>query len=312
MVDSHQKIKVFWQKIHKLLIYLIILIMVAVGLFFFLRVNHACDWTGLGECTVTTQTNQIFRPSKTLWDWLNLLIVPAVLAISSILINSSIQKAERQRIANQTKLERQIAEDQIRENALETYLDKMSILLMERNLRSSAENDESRAVARARTLTILRRLDGNKRSIVLRFLKESNLINSSDVILDLQGAQFDECSLEMIDLEGCCIEGSSFKKAFLKQCLLSNSNLSDVDFSYADLSQVDFRKSLLFRANLTGANLTHSDLRDTDLRFTDLHNACLKDANLEGADLNQADISHADLSGATINEEQKIDCRINQ
>ena len=37
------------------------------------------DWTGVGERRWKTAPNEHVQPGKTLWDWLQLLIVPAIL-----------------------------------------------------------------------------------------------------------------------------------------------------------------------------------------------------------------------------------------
>jgi hypothetical protein len=55
---------------------------------------------------------------KTLWDWMQLLIIPVVLALSALLFNFAI-----------TRNERKIAIDNQQENLLQSYLDRMSELL---------------------------------------------------------------------------------------------------------------------------------------------------------------------------------------
>ena len=59
--------------------------------------------------------------------------------------------------------------DNQRETALQEYIDKMSELLLQKNLRESAEEDEVRKIARVRTLTILPRLDARRKGSVLHF-----------------------------------------------------------------------------------------------------------------------------------------------
>ena len=45
------------------------------------------DWTGLGERTYKQSDGEVVQPSKTAWDWLQLLIVPAVLVGAVTLYN---------------------------------------------------------------------------------------------------------------------------------------------------------------------------------------------------------------------------------
>ncbi len=66
--------------------------------------------------------------NKTLWDWLQLLIIPAVLSLGAFLFN----RAERSN-------EQAVALDNQRATALQTYLDRMSELLLEKNLRRNAD-----------------------------------------------------------------------------------------------------------------------------------------------------------------------------
>ena len=67
---------------------------------------------------------------KTFWDWLELLIVPAMLALGGLLLNS----IQHDRDQKRAETDRAIAEDRQRETALQNYLDKMTDLLLEHNL----------------------------------------------------------------------------------------------------------------------------------------------------------------------------------
>ncbi len=74
------------------------------------------------------------------------------------------------------------------------------LLDKERPLRRSEEGDEERILARARTLTVLPRLDGGRKGTVLRFLYESGLIHKDGPIIDLRSADFSEAHLEHVQL----------------------------------------------------------------------------------------------------------------
>ncbi len=78
------------------------------------------DWTGFGDYIGPLTKDQ---RGKTLWDLMELLIIPAVLAIGSILFNQA-QKANELKIAEQrNKNEQEIATDRQREAALQSYID---------------------------------------------------------------------------------------------------------------------------------------------------------------------------------------------
>ena len=107
---------------------------------------------------------------KTLWDWLQLLIVPAILIGVTFAWSASQTRSDNKR------------EDRRSQDAtLQAYLDQMSRLMLHENLLTSKrEDDPVRAVARTVTLTALRRLDGERRSEVVRFLSEAKLVNAGN------------------------------------------------------------------------------------------------------------------------------------
>jgi len=91
---------------------------------------------------------------KTLWDWLQLLIVPV--ALSLITVGFALwQDTRQQSIENKrAEAERKLAEQRAQDEALQAYLDQMNGLLLERDLRASEVDSEVRTLARARTLTV--------------------------------------------------------------------------------------------------------------------------------------------------------------
>src|SRR5689334_14997912 len=109
--------------------------------------------------------------TKTLWDWMQLLIIPLFLTSGALLLNSSERNNERE-----------LATDHQQEAALQAYLDRMADMLLKDNLTSSS-NTEVRKVARIRTLTVLQGLDVKRKATLLRFLYEAELINIGDTII---------------------------------------------------------------------------------------------------------------------------------
>src|SRR5437660_377531 len=76
-------------------------------------------------------------PGKTLWDWLQLLIVPLVLAIGALLFNLANSRTERQIAIQRYEQNQQIALENQRETALQVYIDRMSELLLDKGLRKT-------------------------------------------------------------------------------------------------------------------------------------------------------------------------------
>jgi hypothetical protein len=120
------------------------------------RLSYGCDWTGFGQCVILKQDNEEIRHEKTLWDWMNLLIVPAVLAVGGILYNRSEKKSELKN-----------ADDRLQEAALAAYLDRISNLLLDNNLRGENANAAARDVALGWTTMVLPRLNGQRKGVAL-------------------------------------------------------------------------------------------------------------------------------------------------
>jgi uncharacterized protein YjbI with pentapeptide repeats len=211
--------------------------------------------------------------SRTFWDWLQLLIVPAVLAAGGVWFN--LQQRER---------EQQIANDRAQDEALQAYLDQMSQLLTDekRPLRRTQQGDNLNVIARARTLTVLQKLGPARKRSTLHFLYESGLVGKQLVVsladADLSGA----------DLSGTILSGAN----------LSSANLSEANLVGADLSEANVRAANLSGTYLSGADLNGADLSGVNLAETYLGHANLSDAYLSGANLSGANLGGADLIGA--------------
>lgn len=202
---------------------------------------------------------------KTLWDWMELLIIPLVLAVGAFFLNRSERETERE-----------IATDRQQEAALQAYLDRMGELLLEKKLRTN-KNKEVRNVARTRTLTILRVLDEKRKGFVLRFLHEAGLISKEKTIVDLADA----------DLKGADLRGAS----------LWGSNLKDVNLSNADMTGALLWNTRLWNANLTNAKLIGANF----MMWAELSGADLTSADLKAAKITEDQLSAAkSLKGATM------------
>ena len=163
----------------------------------------------------------------------------------------------------------------LQDATLGAYFDQMTILLLDKGLDSVIEggakgNREVRALAKARTLAALERLDpGHKRQVML-FLVETSLIQNApgnEPVISLTGA----------DLEGVNLTYSAPGDA-QPYASVPVPDLSSADLTYADLSGADMSGIVMQDARLVGA----------DLRGANLSGAALNDANLSGANLKGA------------------------
>lgn len=258
------------------------------------------DWMGL-NASVGPNVRQ-YQPSKTLWDWMQLLIIPIVLAGTAFLFNLSMKRSEMVIEQQRYDREQMIAEDNQREELLQGYLDRMSGLLLDKGLRSSQRTAEVRDIARARTLTVLPRLDSNRKGSLIKFIYESGLINADTMgsIIDLSEADLSQTNLEGANLTGANLSKANLNKANLSEARLSTANLSGVDLSGAKLTRAKLVEANLSESNLSKANLTGATLIGANLHQARLIEAILHSAKLNGANLTEADLRNSDMSMAIL------------
>lgn len=272
------------------------------------------------------------------WDYLELLVVPLFLALATLYISdqsarsqkkADIARATQEKLAAQLESEKdqELANQRYRQNALESYLDNMT-LLIEKGLFDETKNKQLKTIAKARTITTLKILDGESNRIVVEFLWTAELIGNkfgfaSSAPVNLSGAELKGADLAGVLFSRLNLGSSFFQGANLSQAYLSLSSMREVNFNGANLSGAiirgsDLTEAQLENANLSNANLQGSNLKDSNLRNANLTNAYLRGggghplrkdyindkppepANLFGADLTNADLRGADLDGVDL------------
>ena len=193
---------------------------------------------------------------KGLWDWLELLVIPLALALGAWWFKREERKSEL-RIAIETD----------RRNLLATYFDRMENLLLGHRLIEDFEG-EAVEIGRARTLHILRSVDGKRKGHVIRFL---------------------------IDCKALTLEN---KKRDIYNI---------IRLSYADLSGVDLQNAHLEFVNCWCANLEDANLRDAHLAYTNLPYAFMRGADLTDADLSHANLENAVVEPSQLRAARKLD-----
>jgi uncharacterized protein YjbI with pentapeptide repeats len=266
------------------------------------------DWTGFRE---PSASGSQVRQAKTLWDWMNLLLLPLVLAAGAAWVGWAMSKRRQE-----------IEFDRSRESILQTYLDRMAELLL-REAQLVPGHDRLKNLTRARTLTTLRQLDSERKGFVLRFLYDAMLIGQEPLVdlaqADLRRANLAEADLRVANLSRADLREANLSGADLSAANLTMADLRGADLSGADLSGADLYGAILERTNLTGANLLEAVLYKADLHgailapTTQIHakwrlvweivtlggtNRDLTAANLREANLCRADLTGANLTGA--------------
>jgi uncharacterized protein YjbI with pentapeptide repeats len=242
------------------------------------------QWTGFGNYISPHGEHTEFQHSKTVWDWMQLLLIPLLLAIGGYWFTAQ---------QNSTSL--QVAEDQQQETVLETYINHLSGLMLNNNLSKSKSGDVVRAVAQAETLAALRRLDPARKGALVQFLYASGLINKNNVIISLQGADLTNARITNVITTSIGIAPAISTYVV---------NLFNADLSGADLAGADLSDSELVGINLSAASLDGANLSGDDLSQADLTEAGLYKANLNSSVLNGADLTNADLEGASVTQNQ--------
>jgi uncharacterized protein YjbI with pentapeptide repeats len=240
------------------------------------------DWTGIGERRWKVADGEHVEPRKTLWDVLQLLIVPAMLALIALAFDASQASRDRHRQDRQIREDRALA-DQARQDAtLQAYFEQMSGLILHEGLltaqpKGKQEGAKAHAVkqlANTITLATLSRLNGERKGEVVNFLYGSallhNLPDPDEPVVsldsaDLRGVDLQNAYLDLVDLYGADLRGANFKNAVLSESALG-PDLTDVNFTGADLSTDDLSDTVLRGADFRNANLAGVDFSGANFR----------------------------------------------
>lgn len=290
----------------------------------------------------TVQADRTGFGSRSLWDWLDLLFIPGVLALGVFWLNKRQRNAERERdeknqendrkrTEQQAELEREIAREQREQETLHQYLDRMTDLLLNHSLHQDGDEEvsegslQARNVAKARTRTVLESLDGDRRAVVIRYLYNAGLIdwrNDQKAVIqlgysNLEGVRLvaeplhrvylanvnlSEAKLDDAILDAAILEGANLKRASLRAASLVSAKLSHAVLEEANFEYADMSAAEIRWANLRGAKALGVFLSGAKLIVSDLYGANLRDAHLGYADLRLANLSSTDLRGADLSE----------
>jgi hypothetical protein len=120
--------------------------------------------------------------------------VPIVLALGGYLFNRSESWRTQDVTDQQRAVDHEIADERRQDDVLQAYLEGISQLLTDKDrpLHSSQPSDSLSTLARARTVTVLPKLDGGRKRSVLQFLYESGLVYKDHLVVDLRGADLSD------------------------------------------------------------------------------------------------------------------------
>ncbi|MEM8862132.1 MAG: pentapeptide repeat-containing protein, partial [Chloroflexota bacterium] len=199
--------------------------------------------------------------NKTLWDWLELLIIP--LAIASFSLFQS--KAENDKRRDQYEETKRIEIDRERQEIFEHYLTQINQL----SRRDEGERTHADLLdARIQTITTITQLDARRNRLILKYLREYELLQVSDTDshkISLQNADFSFAELDGANFDTIYLRESVFDNASLNGATFNSSRLVGAKFNDAKLTKAHFNDAKLdaakfIEANLTGAYFVFADL----------------------------------------------------
>jgi uncharacterized protein YjbI with pentapeptide repeats len=241
--------------------------------------------------------------AKTLWDWMELLIIPLFLAGGAFFLNRSESAVDRRIADERAKLERKLATERQQDVALQAYLDGMAELLLKEKL-LEAKNEKVLNVARVQTLTVMRGLNAARNGIVLRFLRDIGLAGNQASHLfagaNLEGVKLMRANLQGTLLISANLEHANLRRAVLLHANLQHARLEGANLEHAILTGAHLEDAMLTCARLKSAHLEGTHLERAVLRGARLESALLRDAKLDAAILMDAHLERAMLTGASL------------
>ncbi len=226
---------------------------------------------------------------KTVWDWLDLLIVPILLAVGGFWISYQMEQQQRE-----------IANERYQQELLRGYLDQISQLLIEHDLKTADEFSDVKVLAQSISSTTLRDLDKQRRNSLMLFLRSTGLAaplensGSKTGILswaDLSNMDLSGVVMNAIDLRYASLENSNLTDAYLG----SRANLSNARFINTSLENADFNESNVNDAIFAYTNLENvKNITDFQLSTAKLCNTKMPDGSESDRDCEELSENYTD------------------
>ena len=187
-------------------------------------------------------------PQRTLFDWVSLLAVPVFLGAATVAISTVQFRVEERRASEQ---------------AIQSFIDRISALVLEEEIR----DPRLIAVGRAQTEAVLQLLSPRQSGRVLVFLGTLDLLHPFSP--RLVGLDLTRAELKGLNFTGMDFEGTTLTAADLEDSLLRNVDFEEATLRQTELKNADLTGSSFEFAQMRGADLDHADLRGADLSRAD-------------------------------------------
>jgi hypothetical protein len=225
---------------------------------------------------------------KTFWNWMELLIVPVILATGAWYIDMS-QSAKQEALEKDRMEEARRLEDvRYKTGILNDYRRSITELVKDGGLLSSPPTCGVIEAAKTLTKGTLPQLGAAQKGALLSFLFDFELIghpSRDNAVISVLNADFSDARLIDTNLSAANLNDANLVRADLTEATLIGTYLDD---------------AILTNAKLGGATLMGAQLVGADLSGTDLKNTVLIEADLENVDLRRAvDLTCEQLQEAT-------------
>ncbi|MEM8862028.1 MAG: pentapeptide repeat-containing protein [Chloroflexota bacterium] len=258
-------------------------------------------WYGFSPTTTPTS------PGKTLWDWLELLIIPIAIASFSWFQN----EAENSKRRDQYEEAKRAEIDRKRQEIFENYLTKINKLSrQEEGKRTQSDLLD----ARIQTITTINQLDAMRNRLILKYLREYELLQVSDTDsqkISLENADFSFAELDGVNFDTIYLRESIFDNASLNGATFNNCRLMGAKFNDAQLIKAHFNDARLDSAKFIRANLTGAYFVFADLIYTQFESSMLVEANLRDINAQHTNFRGANLSNIVIERLSFSSCYFN-
>lgn len=257
---------------------------------------------------------------KTLWDWLELIVVP----LSLVVVAALLRDREIRREAREKDFERLARSERYREDALQAYFNEMAHLILKCRLldKSLANDAPAWKLAQLRTGMALRRMtdengsDSRRIAEILTYIRDTGLLvgergllagaNLTKIVLsetDLSGANLENANLDEANLKGTNLTHAKLNGVKLRGAELGGANLSEANMQEARLWKAKLQGAKLEAAMLQEANLAHAELQKANLHLARLQKTNLTQARLQGVRLLEANLQGANLTNTEFDKE---------
>ena len=240
----------------------------------------------------------ITDPSKSVWDGLELLGVPLVLAV----LGAWFQKSQQEQADRIAKEQREQDGDETREEVLQLYFDRISALLIDKGLMAIAAKKEAfdeikRDGAQAKVMSSYNFTEREGSSGIIRSSAEDipSYLETKDYRSIKKALSFSQAEQELLEVATDVIQARTL--SILRRFEQDSERKSSVIRFLVEADVIDRLK-----ISLSGTNLSSAILNDADLRGATLDNVNLSSANLSGAKLSGANLVGADLSDANLSD----------